>query len=70
MGDALLYGVLLAGLYLLHCLVWPHKTCGACKGAPKRMALDGSDAWRHCGSCGGSGRKVRLGRKLFPGTPR
>lgn len=68
MGNLLLTGIGLLAIYLLSCWVWPYTTCGVCKGSPRHMSPLGT-AWRNCGSCGGSGRKVRLGRKLLPNPP-
>lgn len=61
-------GLAAAGVvaYLVACTVWPYASCSRCDGAGKFRSPSGK-AWRPCGKCDGSGRKVRLGRRLFPG---
>jgi DnaJ-class molecular chaperone len=50
--------------YLLTCLVWPFGKCRRCKGAGKFKSPFGR-AYRHCGTCEGSGLRVRVGRHVI-----
>jgi len=50
--------------YAVACAVWPLTAHGRCNGTGKRRSPSGK-AWRTCRGCGGSGRKVRLGRKAW-----
>ena len=54
--------VFLAG-YVLACLLWPFAACRWCERGKKRSP--GGRAWRVCGHCGGTGARVRLGRRLW-----
>ena len=54
--------VLVVG-YGLACTFWPWTACSWCDGGKKRSPS--GKAWRTCRHCGGSGRKVRLGRKAW-----
>ncbi len=64
-AAALLWG---AG-YVLACAVWPFVGHGHCDGTGKRRS-PGGKAWRPCKGCGGTGRKVRAGRRLWSGASR
>jgi len=59
----ILAAVALAG-YVLACWLWPFAAHGRCNGTGKRRSPSGK-AWRPCRGCGGSGRKVRLGRRAW-----
>lgn len=51
--------------YTSSCLFWPYANCRRCKGNGKARAMWGGKAFRRCGRCGGTGRRLRLGRRLF-----
>jgi hypothetical protein len=51
-------------LYLLSCLIWPFGKCRRCKGVGKFKSPFGK-AYRRCGTCQGSGLRVRLGRHVI-----
>lgn len=55
-------GVLI--LYLLACAVWPFAACRWCSGSGKKRSPSGK-AWRSCGRCDGSGKRVRFGRRIY-----
>jgi hypothetical protein len=55
--------------YVLACWIWPFTAHGRCNGTGKFRSPSGR-AWRPCRGCGGTGRKVRAGRKLWTGTTR
>lgn len=49
---------LLAGGYLIACQVWPYKACSRCRGG--KHPSPSRQYWRHCGRCGGTGRRRRF----------
>jgi hypothetical protein len=55
---------IVAGIYLLTCLIWPFGRCRRCSGAGKFKSPLGR-AYRHCGRCKGSGLRLRLGRYVI-----
>ena len=56
--QLLLVLALLAGGYLLACQIWPYKPCRRCHGG--KQPSPSRKAWRACGRCGGTGRRVRF----------
>ena len=62
---------IIAGIigYLLHCAIWPYKPCRSCHGRKRHMALsvgaEKTEAYRHCQWCGGSGERLRLGKRVI-----
>ncbi len=63
------WAVVLAGgwlvLYVIECAWFPWGSCRGrrCKGGKVRSPF--TDAWRDHGKCGGKGKRVRLGRRLW-----
>ncbi|MFC0431045.1 hypothetical protein [Kutzneria buriramensis] len=57
--TALLFVLVVIGLYLLACRIWPYTACGRCDGNGKFPSPSGK-AWRDCGRCQGSGRRRRV----------
>ncbi|SFW11683.1 hypothetical protein [Amycolatopsis australiensis] len=55
--------VLVVVLYGVSGLIWPHTSCSHCSGG-RHHSPTGKN-WRHCGKCGGSGRKVRAISRLL-----
>jgi hypothetical protein len=54
-----------AGLwYALHCWWWPFAACRKCKGGGRFRSGSGR-SWRRCRKCGGTGERVRLGRRFW-----
>lgn len=51
-------------LYVGACVVWPFTAHGWCSGTGKRRSPSGK-AWRPCGGCEGTGRRVRIGRRVY-----
>lgn len=51
-------------IYTAACAFWPYMACRRCKGAGKRRSPSGK-AWRPCPRCVGTGRRVRLGRRVY-----
>jgi DnaJ-class molecular chaperone len=56
-------GAVWAAGYLIACAVWPYTNCASCDGSAKKHSPTGR-AFRVCGRCEGSGRRVRLGRRI------
>ncbi len=59
--------VLVIGLglvYAVECWVFPFAFCSKCKGAGKVVG-PGGKIFRNCWWCRGSGRRIRIGRRVF-----
>lgn len=65
-GAVALVVLALLGAYIAACVWWPWTGCARCDGTAKLRSPTGK-AWRDCPRCAGSGRKVRLGRRLWSG---
>jgi len=65
-GAVALVVVVLAAGYVLAVAVWPLTRHGRCNGTGK-LRSPGGRAWRRCPGCGGTGTKIRLGRRVFEG---
>lgn len=59
-----LAALLWAAGYVLACAVWPFTSHGHCNGTGKMRSPSGR-AWRPCRGCGGSGTKLRIGRRAW-----
>lgn len=64
MDTLVLLALTAAAGYVVACAIWPFAACRWCSGTGKRRSPTGK-AWRPCGRCGGKGRRVRLGRRIF-----
>lgn len=53
-----------AGCYTFACWWWPFEVCPRCDGGGKFGSPSGRH-WRNCRRCGGSGRRLRLGRRVW-----
>lgn len=67
MNGAIVVGFVVAGwfaYYASSCLFWPYGACWWCKG---KRGLPGwwGGGYRMCGWCGGSGRRLRVGRWIY-----
>lgn len=51
-------------LYITACAVWPFTAHRPCHGTGKRRS-PGGKAWRPCRGCAGTGRRVRVGRRVY-----
>ncbi len=57
--------LLALGLYqLVACWLWPFKAHRRCSGSGKLRAVFGGSGFRTCPGCGGSGKRVRAGRRV------
>ncbi len=63
MSTLVTLGLVLGGLYLAGCAVWPYTRCSHCQGG--RVRSPGRSAWRRCRRCGGKGERLRLGAFLL-----
>lgn len=64
-GWGIAAAVVWTGLYAGVCAVWPWGSCGRCEGGRKYQPFSGRRNWRDCRKCGGSGRRVRVGRRFW-----
>lgn len=59
-----LLGILLwTGWYLIACALYPWRACTRCDGGKKRSSSRRN--WRDCRHCAGSGRRHRIGRRVW-----
>lgn len=54
-----------ATYYLLACAVFPFGACRRCKGDGKLRNPFSRRMFRLCPRCGGTGRRVRIGRRIW-----
>jgi len=54
-----------AGGYYLSLKAHPLTKCKVCNGSARHYGATYTDAFRRCRKCGGTGRKDRLGVRLF-----
>jgi len=64
LGALALLTILATGGYLVAVAVWPFTAHRRCNGTGK-LRSPGGRAWRTCRGCGGTGRKLRSGRRVF-----
>jgi hypothetical protein len=63
-GVVVLTTLLLIGLYLVECAIWPYVRCRCCHGGGIHTSPD-EQHWRDCRSCAGAGKRHRLGRRVW-----
>jgi len=63
-ASLLVAALVLGGLYLLACAIWPYANCGRCNGQGKSRSPSGKK-FRNCPRCKGTGRRKRIGRRLL-----
>lgn len=51
--------------YWLSLKIWPYTYCRRCAGRRGMNAGSTRKRFGHCGACGGKGRQLRLGARLF-----
>jgi hypothetical protein len=61
-------GVSWFAAYLVACWLWPYAACRACKDTPGKRFSPSGKAWGDCRHCEGSGKRVRIGRKIWNAT--
>jgi hypothetical protein len=62
--HAVLLALALLLIYAVQCWLWPFRWCRRCHGTGRRMSPSGN-AFGSCWWCGGAGRKLRLGRRVW-----
>ena len=50
--------------YIVACAIWPFGDCFTCHGTAQRRSPTGK-AFRTCRACKGTGRRVRIGRRIY-----
>lgn len=50
--------------YFAACTFWPFAKCPGCDGTGRKMSPSGKH-WREHRRCKGTGRRLRLGRRVF-----
>jgi len=50
--------------YATGCVFWPYAKCWRCRGTARRSALWGG-GFQLCGTCGATGRRLKLGRAIY-----
>lgn len=67
MNAALMWLLLALGAVLYYatsCLFWPYAKCWRCQGNAQRRAWWGG-GFGLCGTCDGTGRRLKFGRWIF-----
>ena len=54
-----------AAFYLFMCAAFPFGNCRRCKGTGKLYSRIFTKAFRLCPRCAGTGRRVRIGRRVY-----
>jgi hypothetical protein len=54
--------------YLLACWLWPYARCLWCKDTPGKRRSPSGKAWGDCRHCEGSGKRLRVGRRIWDFT--
>jgi hypothetical protein len=64
--EAILLITGVIALRLAYCWFFPYTACGRCEGGKHRDAS--RENWRNCRKCKGSGKKIRLTRRIIGPT--
>jgi hypothetical protein len=64
-GWAVLAGLGGLVVYAAQCLVWPFGNCRRCRGQGRHMAWWERKHWRDCRRCLGTGKRRRVGWRVF-----
>lgn len=65
MGPIIGATVLAALAYAGSCAIWPFGRCRRRRCSGGRIYRTGGKVFRDCRRCGGSGRRLRLGRRMW-----
>lgn len=65
MGIIVILGILVVVSYYLSLKMHPFTKCKFCNGSGKHYGTTYANAHRRCRKCAGTGRKDRLGARLF-----
>jgi hypothetical protein len=61
------------GITISSCGEFPYRACRVCKGGGKLTNPFWRKSWKNCPKCKGTGKKIRLGRRIYEhvtGAPR
>jgi DnaJ-class molecular chaperone len=67
MAALIVIALIAGGGYLISLRIHPLKRCPVCKMTGRHRGAIYSYGYRRCRACGGTGRKDRLGAKIFFG---
>jgi len=56
----------LLAAWALSLLLHPFTACSSCKGTPRSYGAIATRSFRLCPACGGSGRQLRIGARIWP----
>lgn len=62
-GWGIAAGIVSLAIYVGHCVLRPYARCRWCEHGVK--ASKSGRSWRDCRHCRGSGKRIRLGRRLW-----
>jgi DnaJ-class molecular chaperone len=65
MGFFVILGIVAAFGYYLSLKIYPFTKCKICDGRGRHYSTFYENAHRKCSKCGGTGRRDRLGVRLF-----
>ncbi|MHA6629281.1 hypothetical protein ACU61A_27925 [Pseudonocardia sichuanensis] len=65
-GILTLAGAGLLVAWILSLLLHPFTACSSCKGTPRSYGAIATRSFRLCPACGGSGRQLRIGARIWP----
>ncbi|GAA0808975.1 hypothetical protein [Spirilliplanes yamanashiensis] len=54
-----------AAFYIIACAIFPFGHCRRCKGTAKLYSPVSRKSFRLCPCCEGTGRRVRIGRRVY-----
>lgn len=68
-GNTALLWIVVVGVlgWLISLALHPWTACSSCKGSPRRFGAVATKSFRLCSACGGSGRQLRFGARMFHG---
>jgi hypothetical protein len=59
-------GLGLLAAWAVSLLLHPYTACGSCKGTPRSYGTIATRSFRLCTGCGGTGRQLRVGARMWP----
>jgi hypothetical protein len=67
MAALIIIALILGAGYLVSLRLHPLRHCPMCRGTARHFGSFYTGSYRRCRACGGTGRKDRLGTKIFFG---
>jgi hypothetical protein len=65
-GILTLAGAGLLVAWIVSLLLHPFTACSSCRGTPRSYGAVATRSFRLCPACGGSGRQLRVGARIWP----